>query len=267
MGFEYDRKLKHYIAVAAFCVFFYVIVWTFIFRGADKRVEAFIINGERNGLVFDRSVPVVRGFPGPPKVIFSGDIIYNGITIIVPEFKMSGYFLGGTTTKISFPYGFAIAEPFDPALFSVDRLNISIETPSSFPNKMMAKDLSEWRRKVGIININSMRIDKGTLRVNADGHIGLDTNLQPTMKLETKTRGYEDFIALLQRYRLINQQEAALASLSLNGLAKEDPISRDKVLEMPVTLESRKLFLGPLQVGRLPVLRWDTRNSPAQRQR
>lgn len=248
-----------------FC--FYTIAWIFIYRDLQREVDEFVIDARDSGLFFEKGKPVISGYPAAPVIKFSGDLNYNGLRVVVPEFKMSGYFIPGTPLKVKFPYGLAAAEPFNPSIFSLDKLLITLDTPKLWPNEYYQEDLEIWRRRVGAFKIHSIKIEKSRLKVNAKGFIGLDDNLQPRGQLETKTRGHQEFIALLQGNGFLTEGNAAMASVVLKGLSEEDPVTKDQVVSMTISLENQLLSLGPLQVARLPVFDWGTRRSPVLLQR
>ncbi len=262
---------KHWIhfSISAFFMafFFYCLAWFFLFQKMEDKLNDFVADAYMDGIVFEQGNPVAGGFPFTPNVRFSGTVRYQGIPVIIPELKVSSFLIGGTPFSIDMPYGFALGEPFSAEIFSFDKVSVNMVTPSSIPGQLSERDLIAWKRKVGVLTFKSFNVRKGVIQFNAKGFVALDSALQPVGKFETKTRGYQDLIAILQQTQVLQQSEAGIISVALKGLSQTDPLTGEEVLSLPVTLENQRLFLGPVQVARLPVFAWDRRRSPDQHQR
>lgn len=262
---------KHWIhfSISAFFMafFFYCLTWFFLFQKMERKLDEFVADAYMDGIIFEQGKPVAGGFPFTPTVRFSGTVNYQGIPVIIPDLKVSSFLIGGTPFSIDMPYGFALGAPFHTDVFSFDKVSVNLVTPSSIPGDLSEADLNAWKYKVGVLKFKSVDIHKGVIKFNADGYIALDGDLQPIASFDTKTRGYQEFIAILQQTGFLHKSEAGLVSVALKGLSQTDPLTGEEVLSLPVTLENQRLFLGPVQVARLPVFAWDRHRSPGQPQR
>lgn len=266
-----NLEKKHWIhftfSIFFMMLFFYCIGWFFLYHRMEDKLEDFVIDASREGLIFEEGTPVMGGFPLTPSVKFIGTINYNGVRILIPEMTVSSFLVAGSPFKVSIPYGLALARPFNPEIFSLDSFSMKLNTPALVPAKLTEQHLMQWKRRVGSLKIKSIQARKGSVKFQADGTIGLDMKLQPTIKLETKTRGHQEVIALFEDAGVLKKGETGLISAALRGLSQKDPITGEDVLSIPITLENQQLFLGPVQVARLPVFVWDTRRLPDQPRR
>jgi hypothetical protein len=152
--------------------------------------------------------------------------------------------------------GVTLPQVVEPLGDTIDRLAVGVAVKGSIPGGPHRQALAAWRDDGGTLEIASLDLAWGTLRLGAKGTLALDAALQPIGALTALIRGYNDIIDALVTAGSVRAGDAALAKLALGLLAKEGP---DGTYEIgaPLTLQNGSVFLGPARLARLPVFTWE----------
>jgi len=116
--------------------------------------------------------------------------------------------------------------------------------------------LAGWRDAGGIVEVEALSVEIGSLELDADGTLALDANLQPQAAFAARIRGFDEAVDKLTAARVIGGATATAAKLVLGALAKVPPGGGRREIKAPVTLQEQKLYVGPISVGRVPAVRW-----------
>ncbi len=119
--------------------------------------------------------------------------------------------------------------------------------------------VTAWRDGGGAININTLRLEWGDLRLDGDGTIALDDTFRPIGALTTRALGVSETINTLRDAGALTKREAAIARITLRVLAGA---SEGGKMLLPVTAQFGKLFIGPVAVLELPALIGPARGRP-----
>lgn len=111
--------------------------------------------------------------------------------------------------------------------------------------------VTAWRDGGGAINVNTLRLEWGDLRVDGDGTIALDDSFRPIGALTTRVLGVSETINALREAGTLSPREAAIARITLRVLAGA---SKGGKMLLPVTAQFGKLFVGPVAVFEIPPL-------------
>ncbi|WP_448206135.1 DUF2125 domain-containing protein [Azospirillum sp. sgz302134] len=122
------------------------------------------------------------------------------------------------------------------------------------PPKPEPASLSAWSRDGGTVELDSLKLDWGPLKLAMNGTLALDGTLQPQAALTAEVRGFQAVLDALQGF--FRPKELALARTMLTMLARPAEPGGEPVLTAPVTVQNRSLFLGPLKVAALPPVVW-----------
>ena len=122
------------------------------------------------------------------------------------------------------------------------------------PPKPEPVSLSAWSRDGGTVELDSLKLDWGPLKLAMNGTLALDATLQPQAALTAEVRGFQAVLDALQGF--FRPKELALARTMLGMLARPVEPGGEPVLTAPVTVQNRSLFLGPLKVAALPAVVW-----------
>lgn len=113
--------------------------------------------------------------------------------------------------------------------------------------------LSAWSREGGTVEVDSLDVAWGPLKLALNGTLALDRDLQPQAAMTARVRGAQEALTALQGHFRPNELNMARAVVGM--LARPDE-SGEPVVTAPVTIQSRAVFLGPLKVAAVPLIRW-----------
>lgn len=126
-------------------------------------------------------------------------------------------------------------------------------TPGPFDRAVTA-----WRDGGGAINVNTLRLEWGELRLDGDGTIALDETFRPVGALTARVLGASETINALRDAGTLSPREAAIARITLNVLSSAPEGGK---MQLPVTAQFGKLFVGPVAVFEIPPLFGPARRS------
>jgi len=121
----------------------------------------------------------------------------------------------------------------------------------------LAPALTAWRDGGGTLEVTRLALSWGPLRAEGDGTAALDAALQPQGAFSLRVQGLAQLLSALERQRLIEPQAAAIARLALTAFSRPGADGTTPELQVPVTIQQRRLFLGPIALVTLPAIRWD----------
>ncbi|MDP6804148.1 MAG: DUF2125 domain-containing protein [Rhodospirillales bacterium] len=116
--------------------------------------------------------------------------------------------------------------------------------------------LETWRDAGGTIDVDSLRLDHGPLRVQGEGTLALDADMQPIGAFTAQLRGFFDLVEALRAQGVVEARDAVMAKVVLGALAKRPDDGGPPVLNVPLTLQDRSLYVGPVRLTRFPPVRW-----------
>jgi hypothetical protein len=111
--------------------------------------------------------------------------------------------------------------------------------------------IGSWRDSGGIIDFTTVSVGWGSLQLDGDGSLSLDRQFRPLGAMSSKIRGVDGAIDALVSAGRMRGQDAAAAKAVTTMLSKQD----DKglpYLQVPLTAQDGKLFLGPVSLLSLP---------------
>lgn len=137
------------------------------------------------------------------------------------------------------------------------KLNFSASVLGVLPRKVNPRSLLAWRDAGGTVEIDRVELKHGPLELQADGTIALDQNLQPVGAFSAKIFGFFDVIKVLRDRNLIQSNIALTANLVLGVLSKRQGPENKPRLDVSVSIQDRKLYVGPLAIAKMPFIHWD----------
>jgi hypothetical protein len=138
----------------------------------------------------------------------------------------------------------------------VSELSFAAELKGALPPGPLSAALVQWRDGGGTIELQSFRLHWGVLLVDASGTLALDNELQPEGAFSAVITGQDAIIDLAVKAGAIQAQSGGIAKGILSLLAKPGP-NGEKAITVPLTLQQRRLFLGPAAVAEVPPIKWE----------
>jgi hypothetical protein len=131
------------------------------------------------------------------------------------------------------------------------------------PSSFASAALDSWRNQGGTLEIQDIFFEHGPIEIKGEGTIALNKELRPLAAFNLEARGYLELIDRLQSSTLISPNDARLSKTILSMLAvseknRENYKSRKKV-KFPLTVQDGYLYVGPINLGRIPELFWPSK--------
>jgi hypothetical protein len=86
--------------------------------------------------------------------------------------------------------------------------------------------------------------------------MALDGDMQPIGALTARIGGFFETIDALRAKGMLGAREAVTAKLVLGVLSKRPAGGGARILTVPLSLQHRTLYAGPVALGRVPRLAW-----------
>lgn len=122
------------------------------------------------------------------------------------------------------------------------------------PPRLDPAEMAAWSADGGVIELDTLHLDWGPMSATASATISLDDNLQPLAAGSAEIQGADDILNAVQNRLSPNQLSAARTILSL--LTRPSEGNGDPSIKLPLTIQNRGLYVGPLKVAKIPRLRW-----------
>lgn len=116
--------------------------------------------------------------------------------------------------------------------------------------------LTRWRDRGGVAEFRRLDVAYGPLTVRTNGTVSLDAALQPVAAFTAKVQGFIETVDAFRKLGLINGRDAITAKLVLGALAKPPKEGGPSAVSLPLTLQNRKIFAGPVHLATMPKIRW-----------
>jgi hypothetical protein len=139
----------------------------------------------------------------------------------------------------------------------VGTLGLSGEVLGRLPSGPAAEALARWRDAGGTVEVERLEVDHGPLSLNASGTVALDAALQPVGAFTARIRGFVETVELLRKKGVVRGRDAVTAQLILGALAKKPDDGGPAILSLPLSVQDRRLYVGPVAITRIPPVRWD----------
>jgi hypothetical protein len=107
------------------------------------------------------------------------------------------------------------------------------------------------------MELAKLKLHWGEFQLEAEGSAALDSALQPIGALTTRMWGVGAAIDALVASGSVRPREGATAKIVLHTMAKPPgPAGLPPEVQVPLTVQDRRLFLGPVAVAPVPPVAW-----------
>jgi hypothetical protein len=140
---------------------------------------------------------------------------------------------------------------------TIDRVEIELVWRGAVPAAHTEAALAAWRDAGGTIDLATLRLHWGEFQAEAEGTATLDAALQPQGALTMRAWGVAAAIDALVAAGAVRPREGATAKVVVHAMAKPDNTPGiPPEVEVPLAIQDRKLFLGPVPFARMPTVVW-----------
>ncbi len=116
-----------------------------------------------------------------------------------------------------------------------------------------------WRDEGGTIELSRVEGRWGALALAGEGTLALDGAFQPVGAFTARIEGYSETVDALRAAGAVSGTNALAAKMALTALARRDGELTGggrPYLTLPVSLQERRLYVGPVALLTVPVLAW-----------
>lgn len=111
--------------------------------------------------------------------------------------------------------------------------------------------LASWRDGGGVIDLQTIALHWGQLKLDGDGTLSLDKQFRPLGAMSGELRGMDAAVDALVGAGRMRGQDAALAKTAAVALAKRDA-KNEAYIPAQFSIQDGRLFLGPIGLISLP---------------
>lgn len=119
-----------------------------------------------------------------------------------------------------------------------------------------ATALAAWRDDGGTVEIDRLKLEWAPLDLAASGTMALDEGMQPLVAMSASVRGFAEAVDAMVRAGAMRAKDAIPAKLILGLLAKSPPEGGAPAIEVPLTVQDGRFYMGPAALGRVPEIPW-----------
>lgn len=118
------------------------------------------------------------------------------------------------------------------------------------------EELAQWRDRGGTLEVERMLVDYSPLSMQGNGTLALDGDLQIVGAFSARIQGFFETVERLRRGGIIRGPDASMAKVVLGMLAKHPRNGGPATISLPLTIQDRALFAGPVRLITIPQLKW-----------
>lgn len=138
----------------------------------------------------------------------------------------------------------------------IGRASLTASLLGRFPSEELEDALVGWRDGGGTVEVARLGLGWGPLTIDGDGTVALDADLQPQAALSARIAGYGETVDALVRAGMIRPQPAFIAKMALGALARTPQGGGPPEIQVPLTIQQRQLYVGPVALFVLPPIDW-----------
>jgi len=116
--------------------------------------------------------------------------------------------------------------------------------------------LAQWRDAGGTLESERMHLEYGPLLLQGNGTLALDQDLQLVGAFSARIQGFFQTVDRLRRAGVIRGPDASMAKVVLGMLSKPSENGGPASISLPLTLQERGLYAGPVRLINIPQLHW-----------
>ena len=125
------------------------------------------------------------------------------------------------------------------------------------PESVSPESIARWRDAGGTLEVKSLALDWGPLRIAGNGTLTVDQALQPVGAFAARILGLDILIDLFEQRGQIRPRQAAIARIALAVLTRTPADGGPPEAQMPVTIQDQTLSIGPVPLLRFAPVVWN----------
>ncbi len=138
----------------------------------------------------------------------------------------------------------------------VERLRLEASVMGPLSAEFSREAFAAWRDEGGTVELREFFLHWGPLELSAKGTLALDEKLQPMGALTATVAGFAETLDALAAAGAVKARDANSAKILFALLARPPKPGAPPEVSLPLTIQKRKLFVGPVALFKLPPIRW-----------
>jgi len=138
----------------------------------------------------------------------------------------------------------------------LQRFQLEAQVLGDTPLPLERPRLARWRRDGGVLEIKNIDIAWGPAKLSGNGTLSLDDGLQPEASLAARITGHQKTVDALVAAGMVRENVARGVKLVLDMMARRTNPGSEAVIQLPLSIQSRVIYVGPARLARLPQIRW-----------
>jgi hypothetical protein len=219
-------------------------------RAADARVSALALRADDiriNGRDADKDITVERW-----RADWRIEAVSPGDTR--PEHAQPSQVFESLIEEFHPPYAMRL-----PLGDSIARIALAGEVRGRLPFEEGRAAIVRWRDGGGTIELSRIEGRWGALLLAGEGTLALDGAFQPVGAFTARIEGYSETVDALRAAGAVSGTNALAAKMALTALARRDGELTGggrPYLTLPMSLQERRLYVGPVALLTVPTLAW-----------
>jgi len=120
----------------------------------------------------------------------------------------------------------------------------------------LIESLEDWRDNGGTVELAKLNVQNGPLKINTNGTLALDGQLQLIGALTAHIEGFFETVDALKRLNVVSPRDAITAKMVLGVLARKPTGGGPATLNAALTLQEGRLYAGPVGLLKIPEIDW-----------
>ncbi len=152
-------------------------------------------------------------------------------------------------------YHLVLPKPVTALGDTVENFAIDVKIMGGLTPGDWRRALAAWRDEGGNVEIDQANVQWGALRLEANGTLALDRDMQPIAALTASIVDHAALIDAAVAAGILPKKNSMLVRLVLDLLAKRGADGQMR-LTAPVTVQNGTLAIGRAEIGKLPRIDW-----------
>ena len=139
----------------------------------------------------------------------------------------------------------------------IETAAVTARIKGALPDRIGRPAIAAWSESGGTIDIDSLTLDWGPLRVAGQGTLAFDRDLQPIGAISAAVEGVNPTMDSLATAGMVRPGDAAMAKMALTLLARRTTADNQPIVDASLTAQDGWLYFGPIRLLRIPRVAWE----------
>ncbi|UEM18744.1 DUF2125 domain-containing protein [Skermanella mucosa] len=139
----------------------------------------------------------------------------------------------------------------------IETAAVSARIKGALPDRLGRPAIAAWSESGGTIDVDSLTLDWGPLRIAGQGTLAFDGDLQPIGAISATVEGVNPTMDSLATAGMVRPGDAAMAKMALTLLSRRSTPDNQPIVEASLTAQDGWLYFGPIRLLRIPRVAWE----------